>query len=162
MSIFVKSTLAPTPKTKDVKTIAYFYAIILLIFALCQLFTFEGFLALLESFWLPGGVTFAHALGGIIVIFEVFALPFLIGMRLSPLARVLSMSFGWLVPFIWLVLGFWINLTVNNISNIGFLGAVVSITPGWWVIFVCIALGILSAWASWGMWPLPAKQKPSK
>lgn len=158
MSIFVKATPALEPKTKDVQTIAYFYAIILLIFVFCQLFTFDSFLVLLESFDMPGGVSFAHLLGGIIVTFEVFAIPFLISMRLSPLVRFLSMSLGWAVPFIWLLIALWINLTINNITSIGFLGSIVSVTPGWWTIFVCVSLGILSAWASWGMWPLKTKQ----
>lgn len=159
MSIFAKSTPAPKPKTENTKIIAYIYAGILLVFVLCQLFSFDGFLVLLDSFWLPGGSMFARSLGGLIVIFELSAIPFLIGMRLSPLARFLSMVSGWIVPAIWFMLGLWINLTINRITNVGFLGSLISIMPGWWVNMICIAFGILSAWVSWGMWPLKSKRK---
>lgn len=162
MSIFVKATVAAKPKTKEVSQVAYFYAVILVIMVLCQLFTFDSFLILIESFWLPIGVPMTHLLTGIIVVSEVFAIPFLLGMKLSPLMRLLSMFLGWLVPFIWLILNLWINLSINNITSVGFLGGVVDIMPGWWAVFISISFGILAAWASWGMWPLNSKRPPKK
>lgn len=153
MSIFVKAIPAPKPRTSDAKKMAYFYAMILTIFALGQLFAFNDFLTLLDSFWLPGGMPTATFIGGVIVASEVFAIPFLIGMSLSPLMRYFSMFLSWLAPAIWLFMSLWINLTQNAITNIGFLGTKVSIIPGSWTILICVALCILSAWASWGLWP---------
>jgi heme/copper-type cytochrome/quinol oxidase subunit 4 len=154
MSIFVQATDAGKPKTQNVKTIGLLYAIAILVFAVSQLFTFEGFLTLLDSFGLPGGSSTAQVLAAVIVIAEVFALPFLLRMRLSPAMRVVSMVCGWLVALVWLALSLWVMLTVNAISNIGFLGDVIPLVPGWWTVFFSAALGILAAWASWGMWPL--------
>ena len=159
MSIFVKATPAKKPKTRDAQQIAYLYAFILVVFVVTQLFTFSDFLRLLESFWLPGGTTIAYLLGGIIVVSEVFALPFLLGMSLSPLMRVVSMVLGWLVALIWIKLALWLMLTVNAVSNIGYFGTMIRLTPGWWAVFFGIALGILTAWASWGMWPFVTKRK---
>lgn len=143
--------------------IAYIYAALLIIFAVSQLFNFNEFLTLLESFLLPGGAPVAHLLGGIIVISEVFALPFLLGMRLSPIMRIISTILGWLTALIWLKLAFWLNLTINTISNMGFLGTTVHLTPGWWAVFFSLSLCLLAAWAGWGLWPFaircPAKAK---
>lgn len=159
MSIFVKSTTAPKPKTRDSQRIAYFYAFILVVFALAQLYAFDDFTKLLESFWLPGGVPIAHLVAGVIVVSEVFALPFLLSMDLSPLMRVVSMVMGWVTAATWIKLSLWLILTTNAVHNIGFLGTKVSLMPGWWAVFFGLALGILAAWASWGMWPLSIRRK---
>lgn len=155
----VKAIPAKQPKTSDSQKAAYLYAGILIIFALAQLFNFQEFLTLLDSFWLPGGEPVARLIGAIIVVSEVFALPFLLEMPLSPLMRVVSMVLGWIVPIAWLKLSLWLAFTTNAVSNIGFLGTTVSVTPGWWNVVFCIALGILAAWASWGLWPLGKKHK---
>lgn len=154
MSFFVAATEAPKPKSKESAQIAYLYALLLLVMALCQLFTFDDFIILIESFWLPISDSLAYLLTSVIIVSEIFAIPFLIRMRLSPLMRIICMILGWLVPLIWVILSLWVNLTVNNISNIGFLGGLIDLTPGLWTIFLSISLGIMSVWASWGMWPI--------
>lgn len=159
MNIFVKATLAKKPRTKESEQIAYAYAAVLVALVLCQLFTFDGFLSLLSGFDLPGGEVAARLTGSIIVVIEVFALPFLLGMNLSPLMRIISMVLGWLVPLAWLKLSFWLIITSSAASNIGFLGTLVRVTPGWWAVFVCLALGIMAAWASWGMWPIERRKR---
>jgi hypothetical protein len=153
MSVFVKSTPAKKPRTVESQKIAYMYAFLLVVLVLGQLFTFDSFLTLLESFNFVGGVPIAHLLGGIIVVSEVFALPFLLGMQLSPAMRVLSMFLGWVVPATWLKIALWLNLTTNTVSNIGLLGTKINLVPGWWAVFFSVALGILATWASWGLWP---------
>ena len=158
MSMFTKTTLAKKPKTRESEAAAYIYSAILIVMVLCQLFNFNDFLTLLESFWLPGGTTAAYLLGGAIVVSEVFALPFLLGMKLSPLMRIISMILGWIVPLKWLGLALWLNLTVNAVSNIGFLGTTFKIIPGWWAVTFCIGLILLTAWSSWGMWPIITKR----
>ena len=158
MNIFDKATPAKKPKTHDSQKIAYMYATILVVFAVAQLFTFDKFLVLIESFGLPGGVFTTHMLGGLIVTSEVLALPFLLGLKLSPLMRIISMILGWLVSLVWLKLSLWLIFTVNTVTSIGFLGTTINMMPGWWTVLICIALGILAAWASWGMWPFPKKK----
>ena len=158
----VKTVVAIKPKTHEAQQVAYLYAGILVIFALTQLYTFDSFLTLIESYWLPGGDPIARLLAGIIVASEVFALPFLLGMKLSPLMRVFSMSLGWLVALIWIKIAFWLVMTINAVPNIGYLGTVVRLIPGWWSVFFGFALAILAGWASWGMWPtidLPRRKK---
>jgi len=161
MTFFVKAISGPKPKTKESQQIAYAYALLLVVVLFCQLFTFDDFLPLIENLWLPGGEPTAHLLGGIIVVSELFSLPFLLGVRLSPLMRVFCMIASWLVPTVWLFISVWLQIVLNNVSNIGFLGTVVDILPGWWAIFACIAIGVLSAWSSWGLWPLK-RMKPGR
>jgi hypothetical protein len=153
MSIFQKAIPAKKPRTTNSQKIAYAYAAVLVILILSQLFTFDDFIRLIESFWLPGGMSGAHLLGSSIIACELLALPFLLRIDLSRLMRIICMVLSWLVPLIWFGLSLWVNLTVNAISNIGFLGSLVQLAPGWWAVLVCVALGILSAWASWGLWP---------
>lgn len=156
MSVFARAVPASKPRTKESQNVAYFYAVILVVFALTQLFTFDTFVGLVEDFGFPGGTPIAHLVAGIIVASEVFALPFLLRMRLSPLMRLFSMGLGWLVAVIWLKISLWAVLIDTSASNIGMFGSLVDLVPGWWAVFISIALGLLAAWASWGLWP--AKQ----
>jgi hypothetical protein len=159
MSIFTKATSAKPVRTRDAQKIIYAYILILIVFIVCQLFTYDGFVRLLESFWLPGGLTTVHFLGCLIVICELFALPFLLRMDMSRLMRIISMILGWMVPLIWILLTLWVNLTVNAISNVGFLGTVVQTTPGWWAVCVSVALCLLAVWSSWGLWPFSVEKR---
>ena len=153
MNIFVKATPSKKPRTEESQKIIYFYVAVLVILAVSQLFSFDKFLVLLESFALPGGSTTAYFIGSLLVTSEVLALPFLLRLEVSPLMRVTSMALGWLVPMIWIFLSLWLKLTSSTVSNIGFLGTVVHIIPGWWAVFISISILFLSIWASWGLWP---------
>lgn len=149
----MKATAASKPKTPEAKKAALLYACLLIIFAGLQLASFTGLLEVFEGFLMPGGQTFAHVLVMVIVISEIFALPFLFRLRLSPLARGISMVLGWLVSLLWLGIALWLVMAVNTASNIGLFGAMIHILPGWWMVFISLALGILAAWSSWGLWP---------
>lgn len=151
---FARAEPAPAPKTDTVPRVALFYAAILLVMAVAQLFSFERFIPLIEGFGLPGGRATAALVAGTVVIVEVFALPFLLRMKLSPLMRATSMVCGWLAVAVWLKLAIWVNIMVGGGGTIGFLGPDIILPVGWWSVPCVIALGILAAWASWGMWPL--------
>lgn len=153
MSILSPAIPAQEARTRDSKKIAYLYVLILVVAVFCQLFTYDGFVLLLGNFSLPGGELVSHLLGSVLVISEVLALPFLLRLKTSLLMRYISMAFSWIVPMIWIFLAFWVCLYPVMMSNFGFLGTVVSLVPGWWTVFVCSALGLLSVWTSWGLWP---------
>lgn len=154
MSFFVQPTSAPVPKTSNTKIISIALAIIFVILAVGQLYSFEDFPAVIASFWLPGGRVFSELCAALLVTGEVLALPFLLSMRLSPAMRIVSMLAGWGVIVGWSAMSLWVNLSVNAVTNSGVLGATVPIAPGWWMVCFFIALGILAAWAAWGMSPL--------
>ena len=157
MKLLRKTTPAPKPRTKESRQIAYAYAFLLIVLVLCQLFTFDKFLTLLQTFAFPGGDVIAHLVASIIVVSEVFALPFLLELNLSPLMRVVSMVFGWVAPLMWFILALWLIFSATAATNTGLLGTVVDIVPGWWMVYITVALGLMAGWASWGLWPLKYK-----
>lgn len=159
MSVFVKSTLAPKPKTKDIKPVSLVLAAILLVMVVAQLFTYEDFPGVVTGFWLSDDAGLSHVLAALIVVAEVSALPFLLAMRLSPLMRVLSMVSGWIAIGFWVFIAIWLNVTMTAMSSAGILGATIEFPVGRWVIWFTLALAVLTAWASWGMWPVKPVKK---
>ena len=153
MSILPLPTPAPEPKNKGVQRIAIFYAAIIVIMVIAQLFTFDKFVLLVKEFNFPGGARSAAFLSALIVIAEVFALPFLLRMPLSQAFRWVSIMSGWLVAGLWLYVSVGLVLRDGGVNNVGFLGTVIAIAPGWWAIFTSLVFGVLAAGASWGMWP---------
>ena len=153
MRWFVQATAAPRPKTKNIRTVGIALAGIFVIMAVSQLFTFEDFPEVIKAMWLPGGEDVASVRAALIVALEVGAVPFLLMMRLSPALRVVSMIAGWFAASIWQ------NCSSGVIANSGLLGATVKLPVGWWNILLCLALGVLAAWAAWGMWPLKKRSK---
>jgi hypothetical protein len=158
MSFFVQPTSAPKLKTKNIRTISIAVAGVFTVLAVTQLFTFEKFPDLLGEIWFMGSMAAVRFAAALFVTLEVFALPFLLFMPLSPALRVVSMVSGWLV-----VLGWFIASLYGNISGGGFgsalFGATLPLIEGWWSVLFCIALGILVAWVSWGMWPITRSRR---
>jgi hypothetical protein len=159
MRFFVQSTIAPEPRTQNVKVISIALAAVFVMLAVAQLYSYENFPDVLASLWLPGGRPMATVLAALLVVGEVLAVPFLLSMRLSPAMRIMSMVAGWLVIAVWLKITILINITTNATTNGGILGATIPVSPGWWTVGLFIALGALIAWVSWGMWPLPNRFK---
>lgn len=162
MSFFATVTPAPSARSLDARRIALLYAGLLVIMVLGQLFTFEEFVALLGAYQLPGGDRAALVSGSAIVVLEVFALPFLLSLPLSRAFRWVSLACGWLVSLTWLLLSLWAVLTGPSIATIGLIGTVLPITVGWWAVCISLALGVIAAWTSWGMWPGHSAAKGTK
>ena len=159
MSMFVKATPAPSAKTSETKQVAILYAALLTIMAVTQLFTFEEFIELFPAFHLPLGEVLVYGLAPALVAAEVFALPFLLRMAVSPAFRFVSMFCGWFVAATWLFVSTWVAATRVDADTIGFLGTFASLSPGWWAVLISLALGVLAVWASWGLWPIRRAKK---
>lgn len=149
----MQPTVASKPRTPESAKIAILYAAILTIMAVAQLFSFEDFLVYMHSLALPLPSELAYLVAPLLIVCEVFALPFLLRMSLSPAFRFLSMVLSWLAAGIWIYLTIWIVASAAPVSTIGFLGTVVDLTPGYWAIFISLSFGILAAWSGWGLWP---------
>lgn len=130
-----------------------FYAVLIVVMVVAQLFTFEAFLELFASFEFPGGRTTGYVLASVLVAAQVFALPFLLRMAVSPAFRMFSLLSAGLVADIWLFVTLWLAIVQPTVANVGFLGTVVETMPGWWAVCIALAFGILATWAAWGMWP---------
>ncbi len=159
MSMFVKALDASTPKSEQSKQIAVLYAVILVVMAVAQLFTFDTFMELVASFHFPLPETAQFLIAPLLIVCEIFALPFLLRMRLSPAFRVLSMGCSWLVPVKWFLLTLWVVNSGQPVESIGFLGSIGELTPGWWAVLLSVSLGIMAAWSSWGLWPFRTANK---
>jgi len=140
-------------KSQNALKISYAYAFLLVLFVVCQLFTFDEFLSLLTSFSLPGGEITARILGCVLVTSEVFALPFLLRFSLSNFMRNICMVLSWLVPAIWLFLTISIRLLPVTVDNVGFVGTIFKVTPGIWSVYFCLFIAMAAVWSSWGLWP---------
>ncbi len=151
MRFFVQSTPAPKPKTKNIFLISVATAGVFVVLAVAQLFTYEKFPAFLAEVWGNEETVKTHLSAALIVIVEVAAIPFLLSMRLSPAMRFVSMISGWLVAAVWLIGSLQGNIL--GVANSAFLGATIPLVQGWWSVFFSLALGVLVAWSSWGMWP---------
>ena len=150
---FAEPTRALKPKTEFVTRIALLYVVILVGMIVAQLFTFDTFIELIISFGLPVSDRVVGVIAPIIVVCELFALPFLLRMTISTAFRWVSLVCGWLVALIWG--GITISLVASHsaVESIGLLGTVVDIAPTWVILFLPLLFGVLSVWASWGMWP---------
>lgn len=100
-------------------------AAILVILALVQLFRIDTFLPILDGF-LPAGGGFATFVGLTIILSEIFAIPFALRMKLSPLAHLMSGALLVLASLWWLLVDIW---TFGLVDNTGQLGEFVAV-PG--------------------------------
>lgn len=160
MSFFVRATQARVPKTDNAGKVALLLAAILIILAVVQLFSFSKFSAVIDDMWLPGvNGAMPKVLAAFIVTAEVFAVPFLLRMRLSPLMRLASMVLGWLVVAWWLYVLTWQNVTATALANNGLFGATLGLPVGWWSVCFMLGVAVLAGWASWGLWPFPLRKR---
>lgn len=125
----------------------------LVVMVVGQLFSFEKFIPLIESYMLPGGARTALLVAGLIVVSEVLALPFLLRMPVSLLMRWFSLVCGLLLAGIWLGLAIVTLVTTNNLDNSGMLGTKVVVAAGLPQLCLAIMLVVLALWSAVGLWP---------
>lgn len=155
MSFFAIPVASSPTRTKHISPLGIGTAAILAGMLVAQLFTFEDLpQAIADAGFL--NEAWGRLAAGIIVFFELLALPFLLRMYLSPAMRVGSMIAGWFVVSVWLVVSLWKNI-VGETSPSLLLGATVALPEGWWSVLFCLALAVLVGWVSWGMGPFKAK-----
>lgn len=160
--VFAHVTEAPKPRTNTSLQIGRFFGVLLLLMAVTQLFSFEKFIPIIESYQLPGGHATGVTLASLIVTVEVFALPFLLRMKLSPLMRVSSMACGVVVSVIWLILLIWMVLGASSALHAGFFGTRIIIPLGAWAVVYPMLLLLLSIWSIWGLGPWPKSHSAPK
>lgn len=115
--------------------------------AVIQLFRIDTFVPLLDMA-LPGGRTAASWLAMVIIISEVFALPFLMRMKLSPLAGLVSGALSVLAPLWWLLIAIWsYDLPVSTAQ----LGEFVTTHSTVWVVLINAAWLCYAYVALWAL-----------
>lgn len=149
--VFAQAVKAQKPKLQSAKVIAWTYAGVLTVMTLAQLFAFEKLVPLFQGMAFPGGEGTGSLIICLIVFYEVFSVPFLLRMPLSPLMRWVSMVLGLLVPLMWLGVALW-TMNDSAVTNAGILGTKVAVTPGLQVVVALILL-VLAALSARGLWP---------
>ncbi len=150
---FATAQKSAKPRGKYADFILYGYAVILVVMAVAQLYAFEDFVPLLDSFGFTIAQAHAYILAAALVTSEVFALPFLLKMYVSPLFRVTSMVLAWLAPLLWVYIISAVFASVNAVQDAGFLGGAVTVPFGWWCLVFAYGMVGLAAWSTWSLWP---------
>ena len=156
--VFARAVKAQKIESENVKVAAWIYAGILTVMVVAQLVAFEDFLPLISSNYLahdPYGE--AALIGGLIIFTEIFALPFLLRMTVSPLMRWFSLVCGLIAPAIWVKLTLEAIITNQFVTNYGLLGSKVPLHSAAVALPLAIVLLGLAIWSAWGMWPTPKK-----
>jgi hypothetical protein len=154
---FAKATRVKQQKL-SVWAAAVYLALFFVIAAVSQLFGFETFSDIIATYGLPANDVFNKVAAALIVILEVFAIPFLLMMRLSLLMRVVSMVAGWLVLIFWLAVGVWQSMVSFYIPNAGLFGSKIDLPQGWWLVFYMVALITLTVYVSYHLWPIISRR----
>lgn len=148
---------AVQPRSVAARNVAWAYAGVLVVMAVGQLFGFEKFIPLLAEYSLLGNEGGALLAACLIVIAEVFALPFLLRMHLSPFMRWLSLLSGIVAAGAWLLLSVSALVAGDALANGGVLGVKVAIPAGVAQLAWTVGLCGLAGWSVWGLWPLHKK-----
>ena len=129
---FATATPAPKPRNATGQYVGWIAALIMMVFAVTHLFRIDTFVPELDGA-LPGGRVFATWAAVIIVVAEVFAVPFLLRMKLSKLARLKSAVFVLFVPVVWLLIAIWSYSGSYSTSQ---LGAFYTLPSSWFLIVI--------------------------
>lgn len=141
----VLSEKAPKPYGKNAATLGVVAAGVMTVMALLQLVRFDKFLPELD-FQLPGGYGFAIFVATVIVFAEIFAIPFLLRMNLSKLARFCSGLLVLLPVWIWLIVSIW--STGNDVVAVQF-STYFPLSTGWWTIVLNAAWLAFNFYVVW-------------
>ncbi len=144
---------APKPRSNLARNAAWFYAFVLTIMALGQLYGFEKFIPIISDYWLPGGHGTDTLVACLIVMAEVFALPFLLRMRLSPLMRWVGLASSVIVPAIWIKLSVFSFVQGAPLANGGIVGYAVDVPTMTIQLVLSFFLLALALYTAYGLWP---------
>lgn len=138
--------------------LAFFFVVA----ALTQLFAFESYPDVIRSYGLPMVDELALPLAAVVVCLEVFAIPYLLWMRISRLMHLVSFTCGWLVLVYWLGVGVWQSLVDFHIANAGLFGAKLLLPQGWWLVSYIAVLMTLMAFVLWSSRSVVQRNSTSK
>lgn len=128
----MKLATAQFPKNKVGESVIIFTYILTALISLMvvsQLMTIEKLLPIMESYQLPGGSSAVKVLVFSMATSGVFALPFLLRMRLSPLLRIVSAAQLNIYGLIWLALGVWVTFQDPPLAGTGIFGSLLASIP---------------------------------
>lgn len=114
MAVLPRAVAPPEPKKTYGIWLGRFTALVLIVLTLAHLYRIDTFIPLLDDA-LPSGPAFATASALVIILTELFAIPFALRMHLSPLAHLFSGALIVFAPLWWVAVDILtVGLTVNT------------------------------------------------
>ncbi len=135
----------PKKRTLTVHYAACIAAGMVTLMLMLQLFTFESYPALVAQI-VGVSVPMASIVAAKLVALELFALPYLLAMKLSPLLRIVSMVCALMVAVFWFLAG----MLTTGLENSGIFGASLMLEGGaapicWGVLLLGLVVYVVSS-----------------
>lgn len=140
---FARATKPPAPRAPYARKLALILAGAFIVFALLHLVRIDKLIPVIAQV-LPGGPGAAEIFVACIVVAEVFALPFLLGLTMSPLARFCGGLLVVLVPLAWTCLSIW---ALGNPNSLGEFSSYSHLPSNLAIILLNLAWLAASYWA---------------
>ncbi|MEO5690879.1 MAG: S26 family signal peptidase [Candidatus Saccharimonadales bacterium] len=137
----------PKLRARQGALLGWIAAAILIALSLVHLFRIDTFVPEVTRIF-DGDASAAFWVSSVIVTMEVFALPFLMRMKLSPLAQYVSGAFAVLVPLSWLLISIW---TYGQGVSTAQLGEFVDLPSSWLLIGVNTLWLLFSYYVIWAL-----------
>ena len=144
-NIFPKAVNPPKLVKSYGDKLGYVAASILIVMSIIHLFRIDTLIPIIDQV-LPGGSGWATTFVIAVILMEVFALPFLFRLKLSPLAHIMSGAFIVLAPLMWTLLAVW---AYGSKNSIGLVGQFTETPSSLFLIALCllwIALNFITLW----------------
>ena len=141
----VHATPAPTYRKSYARNVALMLTAVMLAMALFHLIRIDKLIPIVDIA-LPGDAGWAVAFVTITATIEVCALPFLLGLRLSPLARLVGGLCVVLAPLAWTLLTIW---AMGDYETTGQFSSYADVPPNLLLLIVNYAWLAVSYWALW-------------
>ncbi len=137
----------PKLRAKHGVILGWIAATVLIAFSLLHLFRIDTFVPELARVF-NNNADLAFWASALIITMEVFALPFLMQMRLSPLAQYVSGAFVVMVPLFWLLVSVWtFGLSVSTAQ----LGEFVNLPSSWLLVAANVVWLLFSYYVIWAL-----------
>ena len=145
MSMKWKIRAIEPPKLKKpyAVTLLWILAGVMLAFALLHLIRIDKLIPVITEVLGEAGATWFVVIA---VLGEVFALPYLLRMKLSPAFRIKSGLWVLLVPLMWTCLSIW---ALGNGHSTGQFSSYISLPASWWLIALNLLWLGVSYWVLW-------------
>ena len=154
----VRATQPPKPKNNYVVKLGIGLAGVLTFMAVSQLFQFDEFDIIISSNEPLAAIINSSIIVALVTSAEIFALPFLLRMRISPALRVFSMFLGWSVALFWLYRAILLPVVTGDVIEVGLLGSILSDIPQLIYSIVATLIAIAVLIVTIGMWPIAKRR----
>lgn len=156
---FARAEKAPTPQLSWAIPVTIGYAVVLTVMSLAQLFTLEDVIPMVEEYWFPGGAGAATLFVGVVVTAQVFSLPYLLRMQVSPLFRLFGAVLSFVAPLMWLGAAVYALASDRVLANGGMFGEKLVVPADASQVAIATVLVILAVASAYGLVVQSARKK---